>query len=369
VIRAVLDRIVETVLRLVPRATPPGLRAVGNPGRQSPVLLTGNYTLTVRRLLAALRGRDVWLLVANSRGINVWCAAGGGHLTHHEVISALRTSGVEHEVDHREVVLPQLAATGIERRRLAATGWKARWGPARLDDLPAFLDRGCRVAKSERPVRFPLRDRCEMAATWFIPMAVVAGLVVGLAASWLLAFVAVASLGVLTFGVFAAVPWLNLAGRRSFAACAGGGVAAFAAGAAGLAAFGLAGPGAWTSVSLTCLLGAAVLAVDLPGTTPWYPSTINTFGEPLAVDLEAERCTGAADCVQVCPRDVLRMDGKRHRVLIERPNACIRCGACIVQCPSDALHFRYPDGRIIPAAVVKRTRMNLLGRRTVEVRE
>jgi ferredoxin len=56
-------------------------------------------------------------------------------------------------------------------------------------------------------------------------------------------------------------------------------------------------------------------------------------------------------------------------VLIERPNACIRCGACIVQCPSDALRFRYPDGRVIPAAVVKRTRMNLLGRRTIQVQE
>jgi hypothetical protein len=277
-----------------------------------PVLLTGNYTLTVRRLLAALRGRDVWLVVANSRGINVWCASGGGHLTHHEVISALRTSRVEAEVDHREVVVPQLAATGVDRRRLAASGWKVRWGPARLDDLPAFLDRGCRIAKSERRVRFPLRDRCEMAATWFTPMAVVAGLVVGLAASWLLALVAVANLAVLTFGVFAAVPWLNLTARRSLVACAGGGVAAFTASVAALAALGLAGLGAWMTVSLTSLLGAAVLAIDLPGTTPWYPSTINTFSEPFTVDLEAKRCTGAADCVQVCPRDVLRMDGKRR---------------------------------------------------------
>lgn len=73
--------------------------------------------------------------------------------------------------------------------------------------------------------------------------------------------------------------------------------------------------------------------------------------------------------MQVCPRDVLRMDGKRHLVVIERPDACIRCGACIVRCPTDALRFRYPDGRVIPAEVVKRTRMNLVGRRTVRVGE
>ena len=66
--------------RDVPHRAPTGLVRIGRPGRRSPVLLTGNFTLTVRRLRDALRGRDAWLLVANSKGVNVWCAAGGGHL-------------------------------------------------------------------------------------------------------------------------------------------------------------------------------------------------------------------------------------------------------------------------------------------------
>ncbi len=170
----------DTVLRMLPHRARTGLRRVGHPGRDAPVLLTGNFTLTVRRLTGVLRGRDAFVLVADSRGINVWCAAGGGHLTHHDVISAIRTSGVAEQVDHREVILPQLSATGVERRKITeATGFETRWGPARLEDLPAFLDRGRRVHKGERKMRFPLWERMEMAAMWGVPTLVIGGLIVG----------------------------------------------------------------------------------------------------------------------------------------------------------------------------------------------
>ena len=116
--------ILETLLRVLPFSCKPGLLRIGNPGRNSPVLLTCNYHLTVERVKRALKGMDVYLLVANSRGINVWCAATGGLFTNHDVISALKTSGIEESVDHRDVILPQLAATGAESRTVQRkTGW------------------------------------------------------------------------------------------------------------------------------------------------------------------------------------------------------------------------------------------------------
>jgi NAD-dependent dihydropyrimidine dehydrogenase PreA subunit len=114
------------------------------------------------------------------------------------------------------------------------------------------------------------------------------------------------------------------------------------------------------------IVATAVLSTDLAGTTPWHGSYINTFHNEAHVDLVEERCTGAAECVQVCPRDVLAMNGHRRKVEIRRPEQCIQCGACIVQCPEDALRFRYDDGRIVEAATIRRTRMNMVGRRTVE---
>ena len=358
----------DTLFRLLPHATRTGLRRVGKPGPDSPVVLTGNYALTVRRLIEVLAGRDVWVLVANSRGINVWCAAGGGHLTHHDVIAVLRSSGIGEQVRHRRLILPQLAATGIERRQVrSATGWEPRWGPARLEDLPEFLDRQQRPRKRHRLMRFPLWERLEMALTWALPMALIAFFALSLLVE---AEVATVAAGVIVLGVgtvFVALRRLPVTGGRSWLTYAGLAVITFAAGSGGLVALGDARSPALLSLGGACALAAGVLSMDLTGTTPWYPGTVNSFHNRFDIELVAERCTGAAECVQVCPRDVLEMDGRRRKVVLTRPEACIRCGACIVQCPEDALRFRFSDGRVVEPARVRSTRVNLLGRRTVPV--
>jgi NAD-dependent dihydropyrimidine dehydrogenase PreA subunit len=112
----------------------------------------------------------------------------------------------------------------------------------------------------------------------------------------------------------------------------------------------------------------AVLSIDLAGTTPWYGSYINTFHNAAHIELVPERCTGAAECIQVCPRDVLEMNERGHKVEVRKPDGCIQCGACIVQCPTDALRFRYDDGGVVEAPTIRSTRMNMLGRRSIDVR-
>ncbi len=357
----------DTLLRLLPHTTRPGLRRVGTPGPDSPVLLTCNFTLTVRRLLDTLKGRDVWLLVADSHGINVWCAAGGGHLTHHDVIAVVRSSAVAELVSHRRLILPQLAATGVERRVIEErTGFEVRWGPARLEDLPAYLDNGGHMKRRWRRMYFPLWERLEMALMWAAPVMLVAGLVLWPLTSAGVAAFGASGLGLSIFGIFAALRWLPAEGGRRWLTYGCGALFGFGLGAA-LSAL-LATPDAqdlsW--LAFANVLAMLVLSLDLAGTTPWYPSTINTAGNRFSVELDAERCTGAADCVKVCPRDVLKMKGKARKVEIARPDACLRCGACVVQCPDDALHFRFDDGRLVPAEQIRRTRMNMLGRRSVE---
>ncbi|MBW2396971.1 MAG: hypothetical protein JRG95_22205, partial [Deltaproteobacteria bacterium] len=59
----------QASFRLFPWPTEPGLRQVGHPGESSPVLLTGNYDLSVRRVMHALEGQDAWVVVAPSGGI------------------------------------------------------------------------------------------------------------------------------------------------------------------------------------------------------------------------------------------------------------------------------------------------------------
>ncbi len=366
----VLPYVRDTVLRMLPHRGPTGLVRVGAPGRGSPVLVTGNFTLTVRRLRDALRGYDAWLLVANSKGINVWCASGGGHLTHHEIISVIRTSGVAAQVDHREVILPQLCATGVERRRITeATGFATRWGPARLEDLPVFLARGARVHKRERLMRFPVWERMEMAAMWTVPLLIIVLPVLALLVGPGTAALAGAAGALPVFALFALLPWLQVQGPARFGTFAVLALAGALAGTGALFTLGAATPAHLAAVAGLSVFAMALVSVDLAGTTPWYGSYINTYRNKASIELVEQRCTGAAECVQVCPRDVLAMNGRRRKVEIRKPGQCIECGACIVQCPEDALRFRYGDGRVVEAPTIRRTRMNMLGRRTVSVRE
>ena len=110
-----LMAIVETVFRLFPFPTKTGLRIIGSPGPEAPVLVTCNFDLTVRRVMKALEGLDCYLLVAQSHGINVWCASGGGKFNAHSVISVLKTSRIAEKVNHRTLILPQFSAPSSQR--------------------------------------------------------------------------------------------------------------------------------------------------------------------------------------------------------------------------------------------------------------
>ena len=171
-------------------------------------MVTCNYDLTVRRVLRALSGVDAYLLVAPTKGINVWCGAAGGYFTAHQVISILRTSGVGELVDHRRLILPQLSATGVERKLVEErTGWKVVFGPVYASDIPAYLANR-KKTEAMRQARFPLSARLEMAAVWALPVSVIGGAV--LAIGWphlLLPFVAMT--WALALGLYAFFPWLS----------------------------------------------------------------------------------------------------------------------------------------------------------------
>ncbi len=354
----------DTAFRFLPHRARTGLFAIGNPGPGAPVLVSGNFTLTVRRLKGVLAGHDAWLLIANSKGINVWCAAGGGHLTHHDIISAIRVAHVADTVTHREVILPQLAATGVERRAITeATGFETRWGPARLEDLPAFLDRGARVFAAERFMRFPAWERQEMAAMWYLPTLIVLAPILWLAFGPTTALAGSVALVAMVSAILALLPRLNPRGRWRLAMLMGFGLIGALAGWGLLTILGSAVPWHLAAVAGACVIGTGLLFTDLAGTTPWFPSTINTIGKFATITLDEARCNGSGDCVQVCPRQVLKMNGRRRKVEILELGQCIQCGACIVQCPRDALLFRYADGSTVEAPTIRSTRLNLLGER------
>ena len=165
-LRTMLLDLWATFLRILPPYPKvlPGLYVVGQPDIDSPVLVTGNFELTIRRLVKAIDHRiDAWVLVVDSGGINVWCAAGGGFFTAEKVIGSLRVSGLDEIVRHRSLILPKLCANGVDGWRIRQeTGWEVYWGPVRAEDIPEYVTSGRVKTDAMRWVKFPLKDRLEM---------------------------------------------------------------------------------------------------------------------------------------------------------------------------------------------------------------
>ncbi len=137
----------------------PGLYALGHPGKESPVFVTANYTLSFDALRSALKGVDCYLLVLDTYGINVWCAAGKGTFGTEELVRRIEATGLADVVSHRKIVLPQLGAPGVRSFEVTKrTGFRVEYGPVKAGDLAEYLKAG-KATPEMRRVRFPLIDR------------------------------------------------------------------------------------------------------------------------------------------------------------------------------------------------------------------
>lgn len=138
----------------------PGLYAIGKPGHKSPVLVSANYKLTFDVLRKELSGLDCWILILDTKGINVWCAAGKGTFGTDELINRISKIELSDIVSHRKLVLPQLGATGVSAHEVKKqTGFSVVYGPVRAKDIKVFLDSGFKATEEMRTVKFSTRDR------------------------------------------------------------------------------------------------------------------------------------------------------------------------------------------------------------------
>ncbi len=150
----------------------PGLYAVGSPDDSSPVLVSANYKLSFDALRGELGGVDAWILVIDTRGVNVWCAAGKGTFGTAEIVSRVRRVGLAQVVSHQVLVVPQLGAPGVAAHEVrAGCGFRVVYGPVRARDIPAFLAAGMSAEGGMRRVGFTLKERLalvpvELSALW-----------------------------------------------------------------------------------------------------------------------------------------------------------------------------------------------------------
>jgi len=205
----------------------PGLFALGAPDGDAPVLVTANYKMTFDAVRRDAAGLDAWILVLDTLGVNVWCAAGKGTFGTGEVIRRATESRVSEVVRHRRLILPQLGAPGVAAHEVRkGCGFSVVYGPVRARDIRPFLEAGMKASPPMRRVVFPTMDRLVLtpveitgllrpagwaAAVLFLLAGVGPG-IFSLGAAWERGFSAVAALaaGILAGAVLTPVllPWL-----------------------------------------------------------------------------------------------------------------------------------------------------------------
>lgn len=147
----------------------PGLYATGSPDSSSPVLVTANYKMTFDVLRKELKGLNAWILVLDTKGINVWCAAGKGTFGTRELVMRIIKTKLHQIVTHRTLILPQLGAPGISAHEVARhSGFKVAFGPVRAKDVKRFIDSGMKATAKMRTVRFGIWDRLVLTPIEFV---------------------------------------------------------------------------------------------------------------------------------------------------------------------------------------------------------
>ena len=138
----------------------PGLYAVGTPNSDSPVLVSANYKLTFDTLRKNLAGLDCWLLTLDTKGVNVWCAAGKGTFGTDELVNRIEMVGLSEIITHKKLMVPQLGASGVCAHEVTRrTGFSVIFGPVRASDIQAFIAAGYQATKEMRTVKFTFWDR------------------------------------------------------------------------------------------------------------------------------------------------------------------------------------------------------------------
>ena len=348
--------------RLIPFPVETGLRVFGRPDENSPVFMTVNFDLTVKRVTKYLKHLDCYLLVASSNGINVWCAACGDTFNARAVISVIKTSRISRKVRHRELILPQLAAPGVDLRRVEKeTGWHCKFGPVYARDIPEYLNNGFKKTDTMRRVTFGLKDRLDvgfgctligylLAGILLLILYIVSGI------SWLAELNLIFwPLVFLMYGLHPYTPgqtgWQKI----------GSWLALFAA---GLATYLVARWGNSSANIIGLFVGAMVISMfiglDIGGVAPTTKSDLDPLIARLGgssrsaahrlensrirlilgmecINLDSSKCIGCGVCQDICPMGVYSMDYQLNKSRMNCPSNCTACTGCIVQCPTGAI--------------------------------
>ncbi len=340
----------------------PTLMKIGNPTSESPVFLTCNFVLTVKRVLKEIENIDCYLLIAPSRGINVWCGACGDDFNTDSVLSILKTSGIGDLVSHRTLILPQLSAPGIDPVIIKKkTGWDSKFGPVYAKDIPSFINQNFNKSETQRIVRFSVSQRLEIATLYFFMLILIVSIVFWITAIFLpilspILFLDTVLIFIITiYGSMLILPSIST-GTGKIKIWIYEGIIILLIVLFDLFIIFNIFYLVWNIIF--SLLITIILAEDFHGLTPIYKSELGAkawmkgnekmrflFGEyklqPYGqINIERDRCIGCKACIDVCPRDLYVFNKNDKKADLRTPGKCVNCNACVKRCLAQCLEIK-----------------------------
>jgi NAD-dependent dihydropyrimidine dehydrogenase PreA subunit len=317
----------ETLFRLFPYPAPIALYKIGKPSQTSPVLVTGNYDLTVRRVISSLHSQniDCWLLAYNSRGINIWCSSLANHSRTDDIIKAIKLTHLSEKIDHNKIILPQLCAANISTGQIKKeTGVISQFGPLSIGNISRYLQDP--KDQDIRKATFNLKERLEMAVG--CPLILCALLTViynFIGLTHLLVIIPIIyALTILQAIIFpfriikSIVRWSLFIGSIVFV------VNYFL-----FPGFILLGN------NIAISMGIAYAVNEFTGWSPLLKYSLIPY-KKAQIAIDHDLCIGCYRCIEVCPKSVYGFEKNKSNVI--NLNACVLCKSCFRQCPTGAIN-------------------------------
>lgn len=317
----------ETIFRLFPYPEPVGLYKIGHPTKQSMVFVTVNYEYTIRRVARKLKGKDCWLLVCDSRGINVWCSSLAHHFGTEDIIEAIKLTRLADYLSHRKLILPQLCASNVSLEAIQKeTGFAPQFGPVYISEIDSYLKQS--GGTDFRKVSFGLKSRLEMALGCPIMLCILLIFIY----NFLGPFKLLTIIPTLYFWslVHASIhPYRPIKSVQLWSLCFGGFVFLVmyfvSASLLKIDYFG-------SNIAIS--LGVVYLINEFTG---WSPLTKYSFiyHKKAEIFIDSVRCIGCHRCFDVCPKGVFLFGNNKS--IVGASEACISCKSCFSQCPVGAI--------------------------------
>lgn len=147
----------------------PGLYMTGKPDSDSEVFISSNYKMSFDILRKNLDGINAWIIVLDTAGINVWCAAGKGTFGSDELVRMIDQTSIKDHVDHKRIIVPQLGAPGISAHEVKKkSGFNVIYGPVRASDIERFLKNSLKTSGKMKKVTFTFFERLILTPTEFV---------------------------------------------------------------------------------------------------------------------------------------------------------------------------------------------------------